>query len=91
MSWRVPLAAVRHKDYERRAAQISSSATTPCLLCGDPVSPPWNHVVQLVDGGATIVPEDAQVDVTDPGYVGCWPVGGRCWQKLMAAARGGRP
>ena len=84
VDWRVPLAEVRtadHAEYEARCRPCY----TPCLLCGKPIDQPWPHVVQLVDGGATILAEDAIVDVTDPGYVGCWPVGESCYRRLLRA------
>jgi hypothetical protein len=46
VSWRVELAAVRSCVYERNAACCPSAATS-CLLCGHPVTDPWQHVVQL--------------------------------------------
>ena len=83
MSWRIELRQLRTADHPEHERTCPEGAT-PCLLCGRPVSEPWSHVVQLVDGGRFIVPEDAPEDVTDPGYVGCWPVGSECYQRLLA-------
>lgn len=83
-TWFVPLEKVRSADHAEHEARCLP-CYTPCLLCGKPIDQPWPHVVQLINGGATIVPEDAIVDVTDPGYVGCWPVGESCYQRLLCA------
>jgi hypothetical protein len=87
VSWRLDLYQLRTADYYEREAQCPGDKT-PCALCGRPVSEPWPHTVQIVEGGGTLIPEDEPADVTDPGYLGCWPIGSRCWARVAKALKG---
>ncbi len=65
-----------------------NQGTTPvCAICGQPVND-WESAPQIVviDGGAAFGPKDS--DPNDPGHMGTFPIGPKCWQRYRRQLAG---
>ncbi len=72
--------------YARNSHRGGNPNTTPCAHCGRPVNDPWGHAVRVVQGGARYATAaENELPVSDPGDMGCFPVGPDCAKTLTAA------
>lgn len=51
-----------------------------CACCDRPIRG-RHKMVDVIRGGSTIVAPGTRVDTSDPGYMGCYPVGNVCARK----------
>lgn len=52
-----------------------------CVQCGRKVgADAW--YVEVIDGGDIRMQDGTEADMSDAGYMGCWPVGNECAKKF---------
>lgn len=72
-------------DYTRNAERAYGAGLTPCGICGKGVQDTSKATMAVViDGGATW--GDDRSEASDPGYMGCWPIGSDCHRRHVVRA-----
>lgn len=70
-----------------RSTRHVSGDAWPCYLCNRPIREPLAAIsLEVVDGGVRIA-RPGTADVTDPGYMGFFPVGPECARRIPAEFR----
>lgn len=80
----IDLDRLRTASFEKneRAAYRKGFAE-PCILCGKAVADDNRYRVTLINGGDLATSND--IDTTDPGYCGAFPVGSDCARRARKA------
>ncbi len=75
-------ASERVRERNRNRTRTEAHNAYDCYFCAAPIVKGRGFLITIVDGGHTLVPDDRFTDVTDPGYMGGYPVGSSCAVKI---------
>jgi hypothetical protein len=60
-----------------------SATESYCVQCGRKVGAnPW--FVEIINGGDIRLQDGTEADLSDAGYMGCWPVGNECAKEFAS-------
>ena len=73
--------------WKKSKSNVRGITGRECAICGKQVREPFKHLAIVIDGGARWASTEADVDLSDPGYMGEYPIGPDCHRKYLFNAK----